>query len=250
MPNRDTQVCREYEESVIRRGSDWRDALVPRSHTVNWDDQPSRFKVYFDAPRLPLPEGLRELGPLAATAARAADGSGAPQDFGVEQLATLLRLSNGVLKRKLDINWNLDHTGRAAHAHTVYGRPAASGGGMYPYELYLVTGGGRALLPGVYHYDTAHHALEQLVAGDVSRRVRAAVGGHPAAEDAAYFLLVSVNFWKNYFKYHNFCYHVVTQDVGAELAAVRMAARALRAEPTFFLWFDDEVLNRVLGLET
>src|SRR5215204_1580085 len=173
MSNRDIEICREYEESVIRRASDWRNALVPRSHTVNWDDQPSRFKVYFDTPRLPLPERMAALGTLADTAARPGDEV-ARGDLSLEELATLLRLSNGVLRRKLDINWNLDHNGRAAHAHAVYGRPAASGGGMYPYELYLVTGGGRALLPGVYHYDTAHHALEQLVAGDVSRRVRAA----------------------------------------------------------------------------
>jgi SagB-type dehydrogenase family enzyme len=250
MSNRDIQICRDYENSVIRRGSDWKDALVPRSHTVNWDDQPSRFKIYFDAPRLPLPERLVELGSLTATRARTDEEPSAGHDLSIEQLATLLRLSNGVLQRKLDINWNLDHTGRAVHAHAVHARPAASGGGMYPYETYLVTGDGRALAPGVYHYDTAHHALEQLVAGDVSRRVRAAVQNHPAANEAAYFVLVAVNFWKNYFKYHNFCYHVVAQDVGAELAAIRTVSRGLKMEPTFLLWFDDEVLNRVLGLET
>jgi SagB-type dehydrogenase family enzyme len=248
MSNQDIQVCREYEESVIRRASDWKSALVPRSHNVNWEDQPSRFKVYFDTPRLPLPERLARLGTLAETAARPEDEGS--RDLSLEELATLLRLSNGVLRRKLDINWNLDHNGRAAHAHAVYGRPAASGGGMYPYELYLVTGRGSAVLPGAYHYDTAHHALEQLAAGDLGPRVRAAVKHHPAAEDASYFLLVAINFWKNYFKYHNFCYHVVTQDVGAELASVRMVARSLKLEPTFLLWFEDEVLNRILGLET
>lgn len=249
MSNSDIQICRDYENSVIRRGSEWKDALVPRSHTVNWDDQPSRFKVYFDAPRLPLPERLVELGPLSATTTRTDEGQLA-SDLSIEQLASLLRLSNGILQRKLDINWNLDHTGRAVHAHAVHARPAASGGGMYPYEIYVVTGTGQALLPGVYHYDTAHHALEQLVSGDVSRRVRAAVQNHLAANDAPYFVLIAVNFWKNYFKYHNFCYHVVAQDVGAELAAIRMVSRSLKMEPTFLLWFDDEVLNRVLGLET
>lgn len=250
MSNRDTQVTREYAEAVIRRGSDPRFELVPRSHNVDWGDQPSRYKIYFDVPRLPLPERLAPLGTLAATAEPPGAARRAPLEYTGEQLATLLRLSNGLLQRRLDINWNLDHTGRAAHAHSVYARPAASGGGMYPYELYLVTGRGRALLPGVYHYDGAHHALEQLAAGDVSHRVRAAVGGHPAGADAAYFVLVAVNFWKNYFKYHNFCYHVVTQDVGAQLAALRMAARGLGDEPTFLLWFEDEVLNRLLGLET
>jgi hypothetical protein len=123
MSNSDIQICRDYENSVIRRGSDWKAALVPRSHTVNWDDQPSRFKIYFDTPRLPLPERLVELGSLAATLDRADEEPSAAQDLSIEQLATLLRLSNGVLQRKLDINWNMDHTGRAVHAHAVHARP-------------------------------------------------------------------------------------------------------------------------------
>lgn len=252
MSNSETQVCSDYERMIITRGSDPRSALVPRDHTVNWADQPSRFKVYFDVARLPLPDHPpTALGTLADTVARAQkQDPPPPSDVSIEQLSTLLRFSNGVLQRKLDINWNLDHTGRAAHHNAVYARPSASGGGMYPFEIYVVTGRGQSLMPGAYHYDNAHHALEQLVVGDVSQRIRAAVYDHPAAGNAAYFVLITLNFWKNYFKYHNFCYHVVTQDLGAELGTLRTISLALNLEPTFLLWFKDEMLNRVLGIET
>ena len=252
MTNSETQVCSDYERMIITRGSDPLSALIPRDHNVNWEDQPSRFKVYFDVPRLPLPaHHSAELGTLAGTIARAQKKDPLGQaDVSIEQLSTLLRFSNGVLQRKLDINWNLDHTGRATHHHAVFARPSASGGGMYPFEIYLVTGQGQSLMPGAYHYDNAHHALEQLVVGDVSQRIRAAVYDHPAAGNAAYFVLITLNFWKNYFKYHNFCYHVVTQDLGAELGTLRTISLALNIEPTFLLWFKDEMLNRVLGIET
>jgi SagB-type dehydrogenase family enzyme len=41
-------------------------------------------------------------------------------------------------------------------------RPVPSGGGLYPLELYLVVRAVDGLVPGVYHYVAAAHALERL----------------------------------------------------------------------------------------
>ncbi|MFD0599539.1 hypothetical protein ACFQZ4_50480 [Catellatospora coxensis] len=91
--------------------------------------------------------------------------------------------------------------------------------------------------------------MERLLAGDVTEQVRAAAPH--AAEIAAtdQFLLVTVKFWKNAFKYNSFCYHVVTMDLGALLGTWRLwnAAQGLPATPT--LWFDDAKLNGLLGLD-
>jgi SagB-type dehydrogenase family enzyme len=228
--------------------------LVPIEHKVNWNDQPSRFKIYLNTTRLPLaPEVPSTLGTLSKVAGKKQSliaASSAMQDLSYEKLSTLLRFTNGVIGRKLDINWNLDHLGKAAHAHATYSRPSASGGGMYPYELYLVPGRSRLLLPGIYHYDAAHHGLERLALGDVGGRVRAAIFEHAAGQDAEFFILFSLNFWKNYFKYHNFCYHVITQDLGAALATLQVVATSLDTTSTILLWFRDEILNRLLGLDT
>src|SRR2546430_9641846 len=39
-------------------------------------------------------------------------------------------------------------------------RPVPSGGALFPCELYLLVGPGKAFPTGLYHYDAAHHALD------------------------------------------------------------------------------------------
>lgn len=250
--NRETEICRAYAEAVFRRGSYVGDnPLIPSDHVVDWDDQPSRFKIYRNVPRLPLDDSsLADLGSLEDIVGEAGLNQARTNKLTYEKLSKLLLLANGILQRRLDINWNLDNAEKTSHLTPVYGRLSASGGGMYPFEFYLIKGEGGRPAPGIYHYDNAHHALAQLAAGDASGQVRAAAFNHAAARDASDFFLVSLNFWKNSFKYHNFCYHVVTQDLGAALATIRLAALALGIHVTFLFWFQDEVVNRILGLET
>lgn len=248
MSNRETSVCREYEKLVLNRGTGVDDPLIPPDHIVDWNDQPSRFKIYRDAERIPLSDRIpAKLGSLQDVSAKNEQGSDVPS---FETLSNILLFSNGILRRKLDVNWNLSPTGMASHMNALYSRPAASGGGLYPSELYLVTGTGRRLLPGIFHYDNAHHALERLYSGDATEHVREACSAHRLAVPATDFILISVNFWKNYFKYADFCYHVVTQDAGAIQAALHLAARAFGVNVRLIWWFEDERLNRMLGLNS
>jgi SagB-type dehydrogenase family enzyme len=248
MPNREIEICREYDELVVQRGINHY-ALIPREHIINWGDQPSRYKIYNDVFRLPLsPVAPESLGSLLEIV-RDAPPRAQVQHLTYEELSTLLLLTNGIFERKLDVNWSQEHSSLTQYAQAAYARPTISGGGMYPFELYVVAGPGGPALPGVYHYDNAHHALERLSVGDVSHRVRAATFGS-LPEDASCFILITLNFWKNYFKYHNFCYHVVTQDMGAALGSLRLIASSIGREATIALWFHDEELNRVLGIET
>lgn len=247
MTNREIQIGREYEELVIRRGT-FSNGLVPHHHVVDWDDQPSRYKIYDNAERLPLAFHLPErLGSLV-DATVATRSSGRRENLSYEDLSTVLLFSNGIMSRKVDVNWSLDHSSLVRHTLAMYARPTPSGGGMYPFEIYLVAGKDAPTPPGVYHYDNAHHALARLSRGDVSGRVRAATFGY--ASDAASYLLISLNFWKNYFKYHNFCYHVVTHDLGAVVGSVSLMLSALGIKSTTSQWFQDDILNRVVGLET
>jgi len=238
----DTHVARDYAEAVFRRG---REPLPPANFEPNWADQPSRHKVYREVTRVPLPraDGVR-LGPPRTAAAT----PGTAWDLG--GLAALLRLSYGVLDRRLRVDWNHDAHNRMHFPQTAWGRGTASGGGMYPLEVYLVTAGRDGLLPGVYHYSTAHHALDRLATGNAVDRVGAALLDHPAAADTDDYLLVSVRFWKNSFKYNSFCYHVVTQDLGALLGSWELIAAGLDWSWQRLLWFDDRAMDDVLGLDT
>lgn len=242
-----TQVVNRYVESVFRRG---REPMEPIGFTPDWDDQPSRHKTYLGVRRFPLPAGLGL--PLAGTAevlfGEPPAGHGAP--WTIDSLAALLRLSYGVLDRRLRVSWNQDSHVRVLYPEALWGRGTASGGGMYPLEVYWVAGPGSPLVPGVYHYSTAHHGFERLLVGDLTDEVRAACESGGGVGTADGFLVVTVRFWKNSFKYNSFCYHVVTQDAGALLGSWEMIARGTGRRLTRVLWFDDERMNRLLGLET
>ncbi|MET8833588.1 SagB family peptide dehydrogenase [Micromonospora sp. NPDC004540] len=236
------QVVREYAEAVFRRA---RVPMEPLNYEVDWVDQPSRHTSYPAAPRVPLPVDI----PTLPTLRDLFTGERLPPRGGwsLPALATLLRLSYGVLDRRLTVNWNQDLAKRAHFEHAVWGRGTASGGGMYPVELYLVAGGSAPLLPGVYHYGTGQHVLERLLLGDVSETVRAAVGDQAGAADS--FLVASIRFWKNSFKYNSFCYHVVTQDLGALLGSWDLLARALGVPLPRLLGFDPAPVDRLLGFD-
>ncbi|MGQ0837534.1 SagB family peptide dehydrogenase [Actinokineospora sp.] len=237
----DTRIARDYAEAVFRRG---REPLPPLNFEPDWADQPSRHKVYREVARIPLARsaGVR-LGPLRDSPANPGHA-----DWDLGGLSVLLGLSYGVLDRRLRVNWNHDVHDRMHYPTTNWGRGTASGGGMYPLEVYLVTAGRDGLLPGVYHYSTAHHALDRLATGNAVDRVRAALLDHPGG--AADYLLVSVRFWKNSFKYNSFCYHVVTQDLGALLGSWEFVAAGLDWPWQRVLWFADPALDAVLGLDT
>lgn len=236
------EVVREYTEAVFRRA---RTPMEPLAYEVDWADQPSRHKSYPGAPRLPLPATLPDLPTLRDLHT----GEHLPSTAGwsLDRLAALLRLSYGVLDRRLGVNWNQDVAKRAHFEHAVWGRGTASGGGMYPVELYLAVGAGGPLLPGVYHYHTGAHVLERLLVGDVTGTVRAALGAETPPADS--YLLAGIRFWKNSFKYNSFCYHVVTQDLGALLGSWDLLAPALGVPLPRVLCFDPAPLDRLLDLE-
>jgi hypothetical protein len=91
--------------------------------------------------------------------------------------------------------------------------------------------------------------MDRLLAGDVTSQVRAALGDGAGAADTDQFLLVSVKFWKNSFKYNSFCYHVVTMDLGALLATWQAWAGVAGVTLRSALWFDEPALDRLLGVD-
>ena len=71
MSNRETSVCREYEKLILNRGTGVNDPLIPANHTVDWNDQPSRFKIYRDSERILLSDHIpAKLGSLQGSVPR------------------------------------------------------------------------------------------------------------------------------------------------------------------------------------
>ncbi|WP_116202721.1 SagB family peptide dehydrogenase [Amycolatopsis circi] len=238
MKQASTLLVKDYAEAVFARA---RTPLGPSGYTPDWDDRPARFTVYPTATSFPLPDRTPVMSASLGEVCRSpATGQGA---IGIPELSGLLKMSYGLLARRTRINWN--GPAPTSHARAVYARGAASGGGLYPMEIYYVTGASGAVLPGIYHYSPADHALERLLTGDVIAQVRTALG----TREGDQFLLIGCRFWKNSFKYANFCYHVVTQDVGALLETWEFGAAALGTSIASTLWFADEQLDDLVGMD-
>ncbi|GAB2556929.1 SagB/ThcOx family dehydrogenase [Kribbella endophytica] len=239
-PNR-AEVAMDYARRMFERQ---RVPLPPLGFQVDWSDQPSRHKLYVDAPKLPLPVPFANLPSLGVdeAAARAAG----PADDRMPSLDVLASVLGcyGLIDRRTGLNWNEDSAAKLRPAAPVWARPTASGGGMYPAESYLVAGGQAPLRAGVYHYDTAHHSLDRLSSANRCAELAAATG-----VDAGLYLVATLKFWKNAFKYNSFSYHVVTQDVGALLASWRLvlAAAGYTVEPV--LWFDEGPVSTALAVD-
>jgi SagB-type dehydrogenase family enzyme len=239
------EVALDYARRMSERQ---RRMLPPVGFNVDWADQPSRHKLYLDAPRSPLPPpGDATAGvPLQVAIGRAAGwGAGVAVDtpMSLDDLAEVLAV-NALSNRQTVLNWNDDARVRLTTGSDGWSRPTASGGGMYPVETYVVSDGSGAVPRGVHHYDTAHHALETISTADRTDQLARATGVHtPLA------LVGAVRLWKNSFKYNSFCYHVVTQDSGALLASWRTVLGAQGRPVTPVLWFDQSATAAVIEVD-
>src|SRR5690606_15645190 len=165
----------------------------------------------------------------------ARDADRAP-GFTLPLLSAMLRDSYGLTGRRLGVQANTDLAGLPFHTHANWSRGTAGGGGLYPM--------------GLHHYDVQRHALQRLLTGDVTDRVRDALGADAPADalDADQYLILSVKYWQNSFKYNSFSFHVVCTDLGTLVQTWRLwaAPRGLRIAPV--LWFDEPRLNELLGV--
>jgi len=229
----------EYAAAILSRN---RVPIPPVDFNPDWSDKPRATKYYPGALSFPLPDMPP---PQSATVDAGIAPEPGDEAFSLPMLGAMLRDSYGLIGRRLGLQANTDTPGYPSYARATWHRGTASGGGLYPCSVYWIAGPGAGVCPGVYHYSCRHHAMQRLLAGDVTARVRAAAD-LPA--DSAQFLVVGVKYWANSFKYNNFSYHAVSMDVGTLLQTWRLWAggQRRRIEPRF--WFDQAALSHLLGV--
>jgi SagB-type dehydrogenase family enzyme len=235
----------DYARRVYRRG-DGRDEVVAPGFEPDWDDHPAMFAQYDEAGAIELAganglidryAGLRAAGARDGASLKGASLNGA-------MLSTLLYLVAAPLRRKLELSWN-NKQPPSGFTQQEYRRGSASGGGLYPTQIYVVSGGD-PLPCGIYRYVPGHHRLIPLRRGD-HRPAMAAATAREATETSQCYLVLTSDLWQNCFKYNNFGYHVCTQDVGAMLAMIRLVLRAFGVDQQVCLRFADVAVNAVLG---
>ncbi|MFC9699241.1 nitroreductase family protein [Streptomyces sp. NPDC056943] len=237
----------EYADAVLHRG---RVPMEPADFVPDWPDGPRRGKFYPGVESYALPDG----DDLADAPARAgllprSGGGPAVAGFTLPLLSAMLKDSYGLTGRRLGIQANSDLSGLPSYTHANWSRGTAGGGGLYPVGVYWASGPSGPLTPGIHYYDVQQHAVQRLLTGDVTARVRETLGQDAPAEalETDQYLILGVKYWQTAFKYNSFGYHVVCTDVGTLVQTWRIwaAAHGLRTAPV--LWFDEPRLNGLLG---
>lgn len=232
-----------YLHDILRRG---RVPMAPLEYDVPWDDQPRRYKVYPGTQSLSLsrlaPEIDRPLGYALGCPSRERRA-----DFDLSSLGSMLWHSYGLSGRRAAVHRNDDVPAMPWYDRAVWSRGTASGGGLYPIEIYLVTDGEQGLVPGIYSWNSARHSLSRLATGNYLGRIQDSLGPH--ATGAGSYLLLTIKFWQNAFKYNSFSPHVTAMDIGTVLATWELWCRNQGLPLQANLWFDEPELNDLLGID-
>ena len=207
-------------------------------HALDWANKPFLFKVYPDAPAVPLP---REVAPPALPALAAVARGAVPAGQGVVDLAVLAELlffSAGLTKRKV-------HPG----GETIHLRAAASTGALYQTEIYVVAGPVGGLDPGVYHFSPGDFTLRRLREGDHRAALAEAAGWGDLVADAPATAILTAIHWRNSWKYRARAFRHFFWDAGTLLANLLATAVACDVPARILLGFADPAVNGLLGLD-
>jgi SagB-type dehydrogenase family enzyme len=240
------QTAEEYERALASRKL--RGLITAAgAHRVNLRYRPSKFCVIRGATSIPLPSGISH-GDLKIGVRRVREEAGyGSAEISVGEISDLLLLSGGILARKMSICWRKEGLQAFADPRLRFSRGVPSGGGLYPYCIYVVSLISDGLPCGVYHYDVAHHALHRVRVGCHSGLMQQAMGDS-AADKFDLAIVIVGRFWQSAFKYGHFAYKVMMQDVGALLGGMECVAFCLNWETRIRYRFNDALVGQLLGL--
>jgi SagB-type dehydrogenase family enzyme len=225
MSNRDRDVAHLYHEST-------------KLFYLDLQRKPPAYKRYKALLPLPLPTGVSPLAvPTLEAVATTVQVASPAQDFDLTTLAGLLFYSVGRIRMRPFVG-----------AGEIAFRAAASAGGLYPIEAYVVCGDLPGLAAGVYHFSPADFALRCLRQGDY-RGALAQAGGDPTVATAPGTLVFSAVFWRSAWKYRVRSYRYCFWDNGTIVANLLAATTAVGAPARVLLGFVDAQVNHLLGLD-
>ena len=234
MKNRDLQATWTYHNETKHSY----ESIRANRHYLDWDNQPTPFKIYAELEPIPLPHDLSSAG---MTALEAISTSISPTNHpiapSIKILAEILYLSAGVTKR------------RSYPGGEILFRAAACTGALYHIDLYLACGDLPGLSAGIYHFSPQDFALKQLRDGDYREVLVHASGREPAAASAPLIIICASTYWRNAWKYQSRAYRHCYWDSGTILANLLAAATARHMPAQIILGFVDETVNRLLSLD-
>ena len=224
MSNQDIEAARVYHEFT-------------KLSYINLRNKPPIYKSYADLPVFPLPTNFSESKTSTLDAvAGVYEGDGASPDLGA--LARWLFFSAGLVRK-----------GVFPKAGEVRFRAAASAGGLYPIETYLVCKDIPGLEAGVYHFSPRDFALRQLRKGDYRSELYRATGGDRSISGSSATLVFTAVFWRSAWKYRVRSYRYCFWDNGTILANLLATVSAEGLSARVIAGFVDARVNLLLGVD-
>ncbi|MEE3718910.1 SagB/ThcOx family dehydrogenase [Tumidithrix elongata RA019] len=132
----------------------------------------------------------------------------------------------------------------------LYLRSAPSAGGLYPAEIYIISGGTALLPAGLYNYQPRNHILIQFWSDrHVWQTLQEACFSHPALSQTRIAIATTAVFFRSAWRYQDRAYRRIFLDTGHLLGNIKLAAALNDFRAHFIGGFKDEVLNQLLYLD-
>ena len=129
-------------------------------------------------------------------------------------------------------------------------RAVASGGALYPLEIYAVPFNVDGLDPGVYHYGAETNHLDVISSGDCLSKLKDVVNWTGVDIDRASLLLVvTAAFRRNTIKYQDRGYRMVLMEAGEAVQNLCLVATSLNLGACLIGGFDDDGLSELLEID-
>jgi len=207
----------------------------PLAPLLDWGQRPPQFKVYPDAPHIPLPDPGIARGPSLEDAIRQRRS---------------VRTYTGASMTQEALSRLLFHTGGVTAEQWGTGlRAAPSAGALYPIETYVLAHRVEGLEAGVYHYAVQDHALTQVRAGDVRNEiVRAGILQNFLGEANVVLVLTSI-FQRLRWRYRERAYRYALLEAGHIGQNVYLAATAMGMGACAVGAFSDDAVNALVSVD-
>ncbi len=202
--------------------------------------QPPLTKSYARVPRVSLPPPCAADGEFARVLiARKTHREFSRKRLGLGALSSLLHYSFAVTGYVDTVRFG-----------PLIRKTSPSGGARHPIEAYVVAVRVDGLAPGIYHYDTLRHRLDQLHLGDMRRQAVAYCAGQEHVRGASALIVMTAVLPREIWKYRIArAYRVVLLDAGHLCQTLCLTATWLGLGPFTTAALKDSLIERDLCID-
>ena len=233
--NQNIKIAKEFHE--ITKHSPI--SLYLNRHYMDFENKPFPFKIYLNKQKVSLPSTFPYPieDSVVCLQKRTNSNLSKQKQIDLKILSQILFFSAGIT-RKVNFNNNI-----------YYMRAASATGALYPIEIYLICQKMQNLDAGVYHFCPADFTLTQLRKGDFRSILFTATGNNNRVIQAPITLIFTSIAWRNSWKYQTRSYRHWFWDAGVILANFLALCNNNLLSPQIILGYQDELVNKLLGLQ-